>query len=305
MSENENKKTSIIPIYFFITIGSFIALILTYINYTSNQCPFWIFILVFLFHILWTMILPLFICKIVEFPNKDTKKEKEDKPLLETICFLIVVIQEFLTLISLLCINNVSPDRVFLFVLLFLLSLGIIFIPRLYKDKKEIKKRLQYLVFAVIFWGLGGTLFYICIKGYPLWVFILVFSLSILFAIFAFIFDGLQEKKEIKNLIISILYILTFIGLIGTLVYVFIEGYPLWSINVVLITTILYLVFGILIADRKDGKRLILWGGLGGILFVGIILTVIFLNIRIPVFLKYLAFPIGYIIGSKLLDKKS
>ena len=61
---------------------------------------------------------------------------------------------------------------------------------------------------------------------------------------------------------LSILYILTFIGLIGTLVYVFIEGYPLWSINVVLITTILYLVFGILIADRKDGKRLILWGGI-------------------------------------------
>ena len=125
----------------------------------------------------------------------------------------------------------------------------------------------------------------------------------------AFLKDGQERKKEIKKRGIGLLSAFIIFALIGTLGYVCIKGYPLWSITLVLLITILYLIFGILFdpvkADRKDGKRLLLWGGLCGILFVGIILTVIFLNMPIPGFLKYMAFPIGYIIGSKLLDKKS
>ena len=107
--------------------------------------------------------------------------------------------------------------------------------------------------------------------------------------------------------IMGILHGLLFFGLIVTLSYVCIEGYPLWSIILVLLITILYLVFVTLFdtkADKKDRKRLLLWGGLGGILFVGIILTLAFLNIQIPLFLRCLAFPIGQLLGSKFGNKK-
>lgn len=103
---------------------------------------------------------------------------------------------------------------------------------------------------------------------------------------------------------IRFLYVLTYLGLIGALVYVCIEDYPLWSVTVILVMTILYPVFGVLITDNKDGKRLLLWGGLGGIVFVGIILILAFLNIQIPTYLKCLAYPIGHLIGSKFADKK-
>ena len=208
-----------------------------------------------------------------------------------------------------------------------------------------IKPMLNFLTigFIVLF---AITYFQYASGKWPLWVFILVSLLNILWNIFYPLscYKSLIENKNILKkmflcylaiiiciilasvicvnapflvapliilllmiAIIGILHGLIFFGFIVTFSYVCIEGYPLWLIILVLVITILYLVFGILFtpkADRKDRKRLLLWGGLGGILFVGIILTLAFLNIQIPLFLRCLAFPIGYFLGSKFGDKK-
>lgn len=176
----------------------------------------------------------------------------------------------------------------------------------LIKNKDIIKKiYLWYLIIIVLInlicvMIVNSTLGYV--PKYMPFLFGLLLIIIILF-MRVFFTNGQERKKEVKHLIIVIL----FLGFIVTLFYVCVEDFPLWTVNLVLVITILYFVFCILLNPKadKDGKRLLLWGGLGGILFIGIMLVCVFLNIKIPAYLKCLAFPIGAILGSIIpADKK-
>lgn len=229
------------PLYIWIAIGLMTALIATY-----ELTPLWLFVLVLLLNILWNVSLPRFYCK----------NFVENKEFFKKLHLYYLVFVGFITLLSLMCVNNV----------------------------------------------LGYSPFYLI----PL-----IALLMFLFAVFTPVFFNPNNKKELKNRLLSLLFCVIVFGLIATLFYVCVNGYPLWVVTSVLILNILHLVFGILFdptkedseKSKKDRKRLLLWGFPIGILYVIFILLLIFSEIPLPPFAKTIALFIGFWLGCLLPQK--
>ena len=186
-------------------------------------------------------------------------------------------------------------------------------IPKLGCPNNDLFKKIYpyYLVFAELI----TLLCLMCVNsslGYaPYSLTILIVLLIFLFAVFTPVFLNPNNKKELKNRLISLLFCVIVFGLIATLFYVCVNGYPLWVVTSVLVLNILHLVFGILFdptkedseKSKKDRKRLLLWGFPIGILYVIIILSLVFSEISVPPFLKTIVIFIALWLGAILPQK--
>ncbi len=207
------------------------------------------------------------------------------------------------------CLNRVSSWPFIFFILLNVLW----DIPKLGCPNNDLFKKIYpyYLVFAELI----TLLCLMCVNsslGYaPYSLTILIALLIFLFAVFTPVFFNPNNKKELKNRLLSLLSCFIVFGLIATLVYVCINGYPLWVVTLVLVLNILHLVFMILFdptkedseESKKDRKRLLFWGIPIGILYVIVILLLIFSDVPVPPFLKTIVLLIGFGLGYILPQK--
>ncbi|MBO4707476.1 MAG: hypothetical protein J5594_02815 [Elusimicrobiaceae bacterium] len=207
------------------------------------------------------------------------------------------------------CLNRVSLGPFIFFILLNVLW----DITKLGCPNSDLFKKIYpyYLVFAELI----TLLCLMCVNsslGYaPYSLTILIVLLIFLFAVFTPVFLNPNNKKELKNRLLNLISCFIVFGLIATLFYVCVNGYPLWVITLVLVLNILHLVFMILFdptkedseKSKKDRKRLLLWGFPIGILYVIIILSLVFSEISVPPFLKTIVLLIGFGLGYILPQK--